>query len=1227
MTDPVSSRSIEYTIEKLRALTQIPVQNQWRCCPQDIPANLATQWKSCQDWPIAELNSKGYIVWSAGQQVMWLSQKFVIPHNLQGYPLAGLSLRLALTWWAQLAQIFVNGQLVQEGDLFDSSTRILLSESVQPNEEISVALRLISPGHDIGALMRSICLYESVNGIDPGFVADELAILHQYLETFEPEKLEHLAIAIAEIDWEGISHPEKFEQSLSQLRHTLQSTINNQQSTIHLLGHAHLDLAWLWTVSETWEVAQRTFESVLNLQQEFPDLTYCHSTPALYAWIEQHRPDLFSAIQQQIAAGRWEVVGGMWVEPELNLINGESIVRQILYAQRYVQEKFGELTRVAWVPDSFGFCWQLPQILKQGGIEYFVTQKLHWNDTTKFPYGVFWWRSPDGTPIFSLMSPPNTTGVMDTNPLTMAAYAIAWQTQTHLKDVFWLPGVGDHGGGPTRDMLKVQERWQNSPFFPNLEFTTAQSYLQHIRLLLTKRVRDGQDAHPTEDIFACGVGVSPAPELDKSAQEFDEKDSYKRFIKEQLETEIPKNAPSQIQNPIPVWNDELYLEFHRGCYTTHADQKRWNRRCEDILYQAELFASVANLTTGLTYPKFQLENAWKKVLFNQFHDILPGTSIPEVFVEANKAWQEVEQVGLKILEESLDAIANCIALPSPPHPDAQPIIVFNPLNWQRSEVVTVSVAGITNEQPQGIASTVNLSQQPFLSNSGAGLSNSGAGLSNSGAGLSNSGAGLSNSGAGLSNSGAGETPTPQAKMSSVGWASCPSSDIVARGLVSWDIYDLSGQKLPSQFTEESTLLFLAQDIPSIGYRVFWLCPTSIPHSPFHLSNSPNDWTLENEFLRVVVDPNTGDLSSVFDKILSREILSSPGNQLQTFQDKGQYWDAWNIDPNYNQYPLPATELKSIEWLERGAVRSRLRVVRELGQSQFCQDYILDTQSPVLKIATTVDWQERHVLVKAAFPLSLEANYATYETACAAIQRPTQLQTPAEQAKWEVPALRWADLTDNSLTPNEYGVSLLNDCKYGYDAQPSQLRLTLLRSPHWPDPEADRGIHHFTYALYPHSGSWQSASTVQRGYELNLPLIVFNPPVLRTCSPKPLQPTGRFLELEASNLILMAFKPSEDASELKIDAGTRGRGDAETMNVVGINATGYEQWILRCYECQGESAEFCLRSDLDLAIAHPVDLLEQPTVTPELLPDGQSFTVSPWKIVSVALRGTLSHQVG
>lgn len=1048
VTSNATINLIQQAIAKLRALTQVCVQNGWRLCEQDLPETIASSSEHWLDWLATELNTKNYIVWSAKRQVIWLKQRFVVPHNLQGYPLTGLSLRLALTWWAEDTQIFVNGKLVQQGDLFDSSARILLNLAVNSGEKITVALRLVSPGHDIGALMRSQCIYESIDELDPGFFADEIAVLCQYLEAFKPEKLLLLATAISEIDWAKVSQQSDFLKSLYTVRQNLQLIIEQNQFSlpkqrrIQMLGHAHLDLAWLWTVTETWQVAQRTFESVLNLQREFPELSFCHSTPALYSWIEANRPDLFDAIKQQIAADKWEVVGGMWVEPEVNLVSGESLVRQVLYAQRYTLDKFGKLTTVAWLPDSFGFCWQLPQILKQGGIKYFVTQKLHWNDTTKFPYGIFWWQSPDGTQILSLMSPPNTTGIMDTNPITMASYAVDWETKTNLRSTFWLPGVGDHGGGPTRDMLEVAKRWQKSPFFPQLEFTTAQNYLSEI-----------------------GNYYSTENEQQKLAD-------------------------------FPVWNDELYLEFHRGCYTTHADQKRWNRKSENLLYQAELWASLANLTTSLAYPKSQLESAWKKVLFNQFHDILPGTSIPEVFVDANSAWQEVENVSLEILNHSQKAIASQIHLPQPPQPDALPIIVFNSLNWQRSEVVCVSL---------------------------------------------------------------------------------PS-------LASWEIYDLSGEKIPAQLIKKSTLLFLAEAIPAVGYRLFWLCCCQQqPDDKISFASIPTteNWVLENEFLKVVVEPNTGDLSRVFDKINQREVLSGAGNQLQSFQDQGQYWDAWNIDPNYAQNPLPPTQLKSIQWLELGILCSSIRVIRQLGQSQFCQDYILWLNSPILQIFTTVDWQENRVLVKAAFPLNLEASYATYEIACGAIKRPTQPQTPTEKAKWEIPALRWADLGDDT-----YGVSLLNDCKYGYDAQASRLRLTLLRSPCWPDPGADRGIHQFTYALYPHSGNWQSAQTVRRGYELNSPLQVVGDIPLEAHG-KSLKPFSQFLDLQAENLVLMAFKASED------DSG---------------------QYLLRCYECHGEETELAIRSDLDLAIASPVDILEQPIHTTEQQP----FKILPWKIANFLL---------
>ncbi|MEH2040247.1 alpha-mannosidase [Nostoc sp.] len=1100
MTPTVSqsqTKFISQAIEQLRSFCQVNLQSTWLYQESDLVITDVVA-ADLSHWQPAQLNAKEHIAWTGGKKVLWLMQRLVVPQDLHGYPLAGLSLRLALLWWADSAEIYVNGELVLEGDLFDCSPRVLLSQGVTAGEEFTVALRLVSPGHCDGALVRSLLVYESYvdNNPDPGFVADELAVVQLYLEKFAPERLDVLAAMVGEVtNRRGAEDTEEelVRSFLSLRQNLIQSDIlapllkggwGDLKSKIFLLGHAHLDLAWLWPVSETWNAAQNTFESVLKLQEDFPELIFCHSSPALYAWIEEHRPDLFRAIQAQVAAGRWEVVGGMWVEPELNLIAGESIVRQLLYGQRYIQEKFGKLSTVEWVPDSFGFCATLPQFFANAGIEYFVTQKLRWNDTNKFDYGAFWWRSPDGSEVFSLMSAPIGEAI---DPVKMATYALEWQTQTGLPESLWLPGVGDHGGGPTRDMLETAQRWQKSPFFPDLEFTTAEKYLQQISKEGRRQEAEGRSQN-------SGVRI----------QESEFRSYYS-----------PPASPASPASSFPTWNDELYLEFHRGCYTTHADQKRWNRRCENLLYQAELFATLATVSCGVTYPKAEIEATWKLVLFQQFHDILPGSSITQVYTDALPQWQQVEQVGTKILQESLLAIASHITLSEPPKPDSLPIFVFNSLNWQRSEVISVAL------------------------------------------------------------------PTPPTTTQG------------------WQIYDASGNQLVSQLSEPSTILFLATEIPPVGYRIFWLSP-SLPTTDeinrVSLS-SPGlfpDWILENEFLRVVIDPDTGDLSSVFDKTYQREVLSGAGNQLQAFKDSGQYWDAWNIDPNYAQHPLPSTNLQSIQWLEQGPVQSRVRVVRQLGESEFCQDYILQAGLPLLNIATTVNWQENHVLVKAAFPLNIEADFATYEIPCGAIRRPTKPQTPAEQAKWEVPALRWADLTaedtqTNTTIPNRYGVSLLNDCKYGYDSKPNQLRLTLLRSSNWPDSEADRGFHEFKYTLYPHAGSWESAHTVRRGYELNIPLqVIFNWPLAQPSATATDTIEGvSFLNLSAENLILMALKPSEDDPQ---------------------------QLILRCYESHGETAELSLQSDLGLNLENPVDLLERSAST-EFASQQQILIIQPWKIAN------------
>ncbi|MEZ2238674.1 MAG: hypothetical protein ACBR20_14610, partial [Microcoleus sp.] len=552
-----ASNNISEVVERLRRLTRWDAQSGWRYYDSDLAV---VHGVNICNWPVAELNHKGHLAWPAGKQVFYLGQKFVVPANLSAYPVTGWRLLLSLTWWADNVQIFVNGELVGVGDLFDCTVRLLLSPSVLLGDEFLVILRLVSPGHDAGALVKSVCLYEAADSacFDPGFVADELEILQNSLSgnflnlnsQYSPNKnivdgglvvkgemlKSQVELAVGLIDWSVVGDRQKFDRSLSSLRQNLLGFLGcfqdglkvetaegtegtegggrervfgraeSDESTsiyigesrgkssiykgkIYLVGHAHLDLAWLWPVAETWEAAERTFESALKLQSEFPGLIFCHSTPALYAWIEEHRPDLFAEIRKQVAAGFWEVVGGMWVEPDLNLISAESMVRQVVYGQRYAQEKFGELMRVVWLPDTFGFGWQLPQILRDGGVDYFVTQKLRWNDTTEFPYGAFWWEGLDGTKIFSMMSGPIGENI---ESVKMANHLFDWQIKTGLQSAVWLPGVGDHGGGPTRDMLEVAKRWELSPFFPRLEFAKAVDYLALIESQFSPEVSESQ---------------------------------------------------------------------------------------------------------------------------------------------------------------------------------------------------------------------------------------------------------------------------------------------------------------------------------------------------------------------------------------------------------------------------------------------------------------------------------------------------------------------------------------------------------------------------------------------------------------------------------------------------------------------------------------------------------------------------------------------------------------
>ncbi|MEL7315873.1 MAG: alpha-mannosidase, partial [Cyanobacteria bacterium J06559_3] len=1046
----VLSTSIAAAATRLRALTQRSQQSGWRHSIEADPAHVPdpANW---QHWSIASLNHKGHLAWPKGRQSLWLCQQITVPDALEAFPLTGLSLRLGLTWWADAAKIYVNGNCVQKGDLFDCFGRILLSDRVTPGDTFTVALHLVSPGHDDGALVRSEVIYEAppAEFPEPGFIADELTVLKTYAAELAPEKLKIIAAAIASLDWSKVANRESFQSELTALRQRLLPLSDwIKQRHIACVGHAHLDLAWLWPVEDTWRAAERTFQSVLSLQESFPELTYTHSSPALFDWLETHRPTLFRQIQQAVQTETWSIDAGLWVEPELNVIGGESLARQILYGQRYVRSRFGQVSAIAWLPDSFGFSWQLPQLLSQGGIRCFATQKLRWNDTTTFPHSLFWWEGLDGTRMLSLTLPPIGS---DIAPEQMATHGADWEANTGLPEMLWLPGMGDHGGGPTRDMLEKARRWADSPFFPKLRFTSVEEYVG---------VREQGKA-------AAGGAGEAEPEVRSQKSEARSQNTAFRIPNSEFRipspTTLPPFLPSSL--PLPTWKDELYLELHRGCYTTHADQKWFNRRCEQALVEAEVFASLAQIQGIFDYPKADLETAWKQVLFNQFHDILPGTAIPEVFETANEAWQSAYRTAAKVRTAALGAIAHHTRRPIAPHTAAMPLLIFNSLNWERTELVAVSLTDLpTAAQHWRVLDPVTEVWLPTQ----------------------------------LSRYADGSEHPP-----------CQPSETAAEN-------------------DTAYLLFLAT-VPSVGYRLYWLVPEVEPEASADPVFPEADWRLENDFLQAMIDPQTGDLTELWEKTTGVNVVRSPANQLQAFKDAGQYWDAWDIAPDYADHPLPPAQLKSITWLERGPLRQRLRVVRTIGLSTFQQDYVLDQQLPYLKVSTVADWQASQVVLKAAFPLSIESDHATFEIPFGAIARPTQSTDPHQQAKWEVPALRWADLSNEHV-----GLSILTDYKHGFDTQPQQLRLTLLKAPVWPDPVADRGQHAFTYALYPHTEDWREGRTPHWAIAFNTPLRwagVTSPSTRNIASlPGEALCEGSFVSLGKDTVHLAALKPAEEDAD-------------------------------------------------------------------------------------------------
>jgi alpha-mannosidase len=992
-----------------------------------------------------------------------------IPQRINGYATQGSRVLLDLRFGSPdslMITVFSNGAILYRGD-DDNILPVLLAENAEPGQRFLVAARVVAGDQVQSEFFHSeLIIQPRPPRPDPEFLRTEILAARPIITAYEDGKAEReqqLDEAVKAIDFSPLDRGDQsaFDMSLQAAQVKLEKLQPwMQQFTIRLVGNSHIDMAWLWPWTETVEVVRNTFRSVLDLMREYPDFKFTMSSARAYEWMQEKYPDLFKEIQQRVKEGRWEVIGGMWVEPDLNMPAGESLVRQILVGKRYFEKNFGVDVKIGWNPDSFGYNWQLPQIYKKSGMDYFVTQKLLWaHEFTTFPYKLFWWQAPDGSRLLTYF-PHDYAGGIDAEPLAQDLSiwmpSIYGPKLTDHPEMMHLYGVGDHGGGPTRVMLDHADQLRApDAVFAKLKFSSATDFFSD----LDKKLPDMQ---------------------------------------------------------VPTWDGELYFQYHRGVFTTQADTKRRIRRAEELILNAEKFSSLASLY-GRAYPQDGMELHWKRLLFDHFHDIMPGSGIAVNYLDAKRNLEIVDRFAQDTTRASLHEIAA--------HVNTQgmgvPVIVFNSLSWPRTEVTEVEA----------------------------------------------------------------QLPAPAG-----GFEVFDSSGklVLAQQKIAWDAD-----------THRVKLLLLAKT-PSMGYTTYFVrgisAAAGLPafHSTLKASASPSEDVLENEYIRLKIDPQTGCMTSLFDKRSGTEALAPSetdtggptnatcGNLLQTFVDKPKQWDAWNIDADFEKQHWDLDKADEVKLIENGPLRAVIEVKNHFQNSTFVRDITLYAGVPRVDVKMQVEWHEKHILLKVAFPVSAHSNHATYEIPFGSIERPTTRNTPAEKAQFEVPAQRWADISDE-----KHGFSLLNDCKYGYDGKGNVLRLSLLRSPEWPDPHADEGHHEFTYALYPHGGGWKDALTVRRGYELNYKLISMQ--VERHQGA--LAPEHSFVQTPNENIIVTALKKAEDDNAL----------------------------ILRFYEWAGKTGDVRLQVPAEAESAAETDLMERVIGNASLEKNQVSIATKPYEIKTIKLQ--------
>ncbi|MFP5236245.1 MAG: alpha-mannosidase [Acidobacteriota bacterium] len=1037
---PASSQNV---ITRLTLLGDLPAGS-WKMHPGDIAHAEASSLDE-SGWTELKPPAK------APNDAIWLRQTFTVPDTLDGYNLTGARIWFQLHAYANGPMpeiLYFNGRRVALGEDLEP---VVLFDNAKPGDKVVVAVKLLHTVDTKTIAGATLAIDFPENRPNPEDLRVEFLSSAQLIPTLASaaqvdSDMGTLNAAISAVDLNALDahDQQKFDASLKAAQSKLEALLPLMQTmTWHLTGNSHIDAAWLWPWTETVDVVKRTFGTALQLMYEYPNYTYTQSAAAYNEWVADKYPDMNDQIKQRIKEGRWEVVGGMWVEPDLNMPGGESLVRQILVGKRWYQQHYGVDVRIGWNPDSFGYTWQLPQIYKKSGIDYFVTQKMTWNDTNQLPFKLFWWESPDGSKVLTYF--PHDYANDNLSPIRLAADTVQARLRapgmTRMMDLY---GIGDHGGGPTRAMLDQGEHWSEpsmpAKVVPQMPFGTAETYLQSVE----------QDLAPHSKTW-----------------------NYQSIAKGYT---YPTPVPGKIS--IPTWDTEMYLEYHRGVYTTQANHKANMRHSEEEMLNTEKWASLAWVLAGRAYPSDDLTEDWKKVLFNQFHDLAAGSGIGVIYKDAQQDYDWVRMSTNDISRKSLDRVDQNINTQGA----GIPVIVYNPLGWPRSGDIKVRVQTQADKTTEV---SLHVNNIPALGYKVVRIPGSGR-----------------------------------------------SATATVRAHDNGDSITLSG-------------------------------------------GLPND-------LSVTVSKSTGCITSLKNGDRAGfEYLQAGacGNQLQFFKDNPKDYDAWNIDPGtYDVAPMTIAKADSVESVKLANGEPAVKVTYTFQNSKFVQTITL--KGDIVDVGNQIDWHESHILLKAAFPLAATGPFATYEIPYGSIQRPTTRNNSWEKAQFEVPAERWADLGDG-----KHGLSVLNQTKYGYDAVGNLLRLTLLRSPKWPDPNADMGHHHFHYALYPHAGTWQQALTVRHGWEYNYPLKA----VVTTAHAGSLPAEHSFASVDPDNVVLTAVKKAEDANGL----------------------------ILRVYEWAGKSATVSFHVPPGATGATVTNLMEKPEGQPlQVNGDVVKAPIKPYEILTI-----------